>query len=400
MGRRDLTLLAAGQLISVAGDSAALVALLLRLRPEGSGWVAALLAAELVPYIICAPVSGRVVDRFETHRVLLLALIGQAVVAVPLALVNPAAATVALFFVLNAVSTLVRPATSTLVPVIVGADDAPRGYSRLATGTSLGWIVGPAIGGLLTGTIGVRATLLIDAATFAVLTVAVAFIRARRQPGRGSAAADDRAGEANDHRGGLALVWHSPVLRIAVFGSAIASGCAVVDNVAAPFRFINQLHSTQFDYGLYLTLWGIGALLGVQILPRLKPAQHPAALAAGNLVMGISIAGIGLAPNLGVALVASGVGGIGNGLVNVVQSALVAEHTPSEQHGRAFAATSAITQSAIGIGTAAAAPLVAGLGAGRAMAAAGGLAALAALVGLSLSRPHQHRPELTAKAAS
>ena len=63
--------------MSTAGDAAALVALLLRLRPEGSGWVAALLAGELIPVILLAPVAGRVVDRFDSHRVLLIALIGQ-----------------------------------------------------------------------------------------------------------------------------------------------------------------------------------------------------------------------------------------------------------------------------------------------------------------------------------
>ena len=76
-GRGDLRLLTLGQMVSVAGDSAALVALLLRMRPHGSGWVAALLAAELVPFILCAPVSGRMVDQVETRRVLLVALMAR-----------------------------------------------------------------------------------------------------------------------------------------------------------------------------------------------------------------------------------------------------------------------------------------------------------------------------------
>jgi MFS family permease len=75
-GGRDLTLLAAGQAVSVTGDSAALVALMLRLHPSGSGWVAALLAAELIPFVVCAPLSGRAVDRMESWRLLLMALVG------------------------------------------------------------------------------------------------------------------------------------------------------------------------------------------------------------------------------------------------------------------------------------------------------------------------------------
>jgi len=107
---RDLWLLASGQAVSTAGDAAALAALLLRLQPAGSGWVAALLAAELIPYVLLAPLSGRLVDRYETRRLLVIALAGQAVVAVPLAVAGGPLATVLLFLALNAVSTAVRPA--------------------------------------------------------------------------------------------------------------------------------------------------------------------------------------------------------------------------------------------------------------------------------------------------
>lgn len=375
-GRRDLTLLAAGQAVSVAGDSAALVALLLRLRPEGSAWVAALLAAELVPFVICAPLSGRIVDHVETRRVLLIALLGQAVVAVPLAVFALPGITVALFAVLNALSTLVRPATSTLVPVAVGPEQAARGYARLATGAGLGFLAGPVLGGLVTGVVGSTATLLIDAATFMVLGGLVALVRVRRPPTAAGAEQRARAWA------GFALLWQTPVLRATLLVSAIATGCAVVDNVAAPFRFINQLGTNDLGYGLYLTAWGAGSLLGVQVLPRLTARRHPAALAAGNLLVGVGIAAIGLVPTIPLALAASAFGGFGNGLVNVAQNALIAGHTPTDRRGQAFAAAGATMQAAIGAGTAAGAPLVSGLGAGNAMAAAGALAAIAALAGL------------------
>ena len=51
---------------------------------------------------------------------------------------------------------------------------------------------------------------------------------------------------------------------------------------------------------------------------------------------------IGLAPNVQLAFSASALGGIGNGLGNVAQSALVARHSPSEYRGRTFAASMAI----------------------------------------------------------
>lgn len=367
--------------MSAAGDAAALAALLLRLEPTGSGWVAALLAAELVPFVLLAPVSGRLVDRFETRRVLLLALVGQALVTVPLALVSGPAASVALFFGLNVLSTSVRPATSALVPAVVGTDDAQRGYARLATGTGIGWVVGPAAGGLITGTLGSTAALLIDAGTFAVLAALVSGVRARRRPAARAAAADDDA-TPTKAVGGVALLWRSPVLRLAIAISAIAIGCAVVDNVAAPFRYLDQLGSSDFGYGLYLTVWAVGSLAAVQVMPYVRKAHLVHVLAIGNLLTGLGIAGIGVLPNVPLTLIASAAGGFGNGLENTASSALVAVHTPSSSHGRAFAAVGAVTQAAIGVGTAAAAPLVSALGAGDAMLAAGSTAAVVALAGL------------------
>lgn len=376
-GSRDLWLLAAGQAVSTAGDAAALAALLLRLQPSGSGWVAALLAAELVPWLLFAPLSGRLVDRFETRGVLLVALAGQAVVAVALALVPGPAATIAVFFALNGFSTAVRPATSALVPAVVGAGDAQRGYARLATGTGIGWVVGPALGGLLTGTLGATAALLVDAGTFAVLAVLVVGVQARRRPGTPSA----EPGDARQ-RGGFALIRHSPILRLAVGISAVAIGCAVVDNVAAPFRYIDELHASDLEYGAYLTVWAIGSLAAVQVVPRLPRRHLVPVVALGNLLTGLGIAGIGALPAVLLSYLAALVGGVGNGLENTTLSALVARHTPDARHGAAFAAVGMTSQAAIGVGTAVASPLVAALGAGSAMLAAGLTAAAVAFAGL------------------
>ncbi|MEV6931274.1 MFS transporter [Dactylosporangium sp. NPDC051485] len=377
--RRDLNLLAVGLAASTAGDAAALVALLLRLQPHGSGWVAGLLGAELVPFVVLAPLTGRIVDRFETRTVLMIALAGQAVLGVPLAFATHLGAIIALFAGVTALSAFVRPATSALVPAITGAGAAERGYALIATGQNVGWIAGPAAGGLLTGAFGPTSAILVDAATFALLTVACAFVRARRHPSPEATATGD-----GRRRGGLRLVFGDAVLRAALIGSAIAVASGVIDNVAAPFRFVQQLGAQSYGYGLYLTLWGVGALVGGQLAPRL-PLRQAATLALGNLLCGVGIAGIGLAPGLVLAFAASVAGGVGNGLVNVAQSTLISSRTPAAQHGRAFAASSAVVQTAIGAGTAVASPLVAALRADGAMIAAGVLTCASAGVALALA---------------
>jgi MFS family permease len=313
--------------------------------------------------------------------VLLVAVCGQAIVAVPLALVGAPVPTILLFLVLAAFNAAVRPATNALVPAIVGEDRSAHGYARVALGQNIGWIAGPAAGGLLTAAFGTTTALLIDAATFLALAGACFLLRTRRMPADEHEDGERATGRAA-RRVGFQLLWRDRVLRVVLAVSAISIACAVLDNVAAPFRFIDQLGTTATGYGVYLTLWGVGALAGSQLPPRVPVAHARLVPAVGNLLCSLGIAGIGVAPSVAVAFLASAAGGVGNGMANVSQNALIGRRVPDHQRGRAFAASGAVMQTATGVGTAAGGPLVATLQADVAMTVFGGLGAVAAAVGV------------------
>lgn len=379
--RRDLGLLAAGVAVSATGDAFATVALLLRLRPHGTGWVAALLAMEVVPVILLAGFVGMLVDRVETRRVLLYAVTGQAIVAVPLALARAPALIVPLFFTLGVFNAAVRPATNTLVPAIAGEAEAARGFGRMALATSFGFILGPALGGVLTGAFGATTALLLNAASFVVLAVLCVGLHTRRVPPPVDPAAVAEHPRAA-RRAGWAALWDDRVLRTVYAVTALVVGASVVDNVASPYRFIDQLGTTATGYGIYLTLWGAGMAVGGQLPARLPVRSGRFVPAVGQLVLCLAIAGIGAAPSLLVAYVCSLVGGVGNGMANVASNTLVAERVPDATRGRAFAAASGVFQGAIAVGSAAAGPIVALLDAGTAMLVCGLVGAGAALAGL------------------
>ncbi|HET7530308.1 MAG TPA: MFS transporter [Mycobacteriales bacterium] len=363
--RRDVALLTAGLSVSTVGDSAALVAILLELRAAGVGWVSAALGADLLPFILFASLSGRIVDRVDNRRLLVIALALQGAVVLPLAFVREPLAVVVLVFAVASFSTVVRPATNAMVPVLAGEGRAPSAYAWVSTGTSIGFTAGYAAGGLLTAAFGVKGALLADTATFAVLAVTCSRLSATRSGGSSP--------DEGPRLGGMAILWRNTVLRWSVLVTAVAVACAVIDNVAAPFRFVDQLHTSSTGYGFYLAVWGAGSLVGAQIPRRIGVALMPAALAAGNAISGLGIFGIGLAPTLGIALVASAIGGVGNGIANVAIAALVSGRVDESERGRAFASVSALIQTGVGVGTVAGAPLVAVFGAGHSMAGAGAL---------------------------
>ena len=95
---RDLRLLAGAVLLSSAGDLLALIVLALQVHAlTGSGLaVSALFATTLVPVIALAPLAGLVADRFESVRVLVVASLAQAAIAVALAFTHDLAAILAL----------------------------------------------------------------------------------------------------------------------------------------------------------------------------------------------------------------------------------------------------------------------------------------------------------------
>jgi MFS family permease len=268
-----------------------------------------------------------------------------------------------------------------MVPVLSGDMGATTGYAWVSTGFGIGWIIGPALGGVLTSAFGVTTAILVDAGSFIAMAVACGLLSTTRshQP--------LHDGQVDRH-GGMQILWQDAVLRWAILTTAVVVACAVVDNVAAPFRFIDQLKTSSTGYGGYLALWGVGALGGSQLPRWLTSSSLPTALAVGNGLSGVGIVGIGLAPSLALALIASTVGGIGNGLANVSQNAVIADRVTQSRRGRAFASTGALIQTGIGVGTVVGAPLTASLGAGHAMVAAGGLAVvLAALTVIWTLRP-------------
>jgi len=382
--RRDISLLLLGNAISSSGDMAAYVALVLRLQGNGSSWVSALIAAEFLPPVVMGPLAGVLVDRFESRKVLLISLLGQAIVTLGLSFRLAAPATIVLVGLLACLSAFTRTGMRALVPNIAGSKGAARGYARLSTGTTIGWIIGPAVGGLLTGHIGSGPTILLDAFSFLVLWLFVLAISARRPPQHPEEAA--KQVERRPRYRPFHLMARDSVLRVALPLSALAAGIAVVDNVAAPFRFVDQLRAGASGFGVYETVWAVGALAGVQLLAISRTMKRPdVLLAAGNMVMGAGIAGIGVATNFGLALVAAVIGGAGNGLSNASESAVIQSRSPADILGGVFGLNQGLVQVATALGTLVAAPSVKFLGAALTMISFGIVAAAASAVALTVA---------------
>src|SRR3954453_11571464 len=172
---RNLRLLILGEVFSSLGAQAALVAIPYQIYTltHSAALVGVLGIVELVPIVTCSLLAGAIADRVERRRLMFAA---QALIAVAATLLAVGAFTgdppVALVYVLAgalaAGSTIDNVSRSAVIPALAG--DRLRAALSLNYGLyQVAAVVGPGLGGVMIGTLGVGAAYTADAIGFLVM---------------------------------------------------------------------------------------------------------------------------------------------------------------------------------------------------------------------------------------
>jgi MFS family permease len=110
------------------------------------------------------------------------------------------------------------------------------------------------------------------------------------------------------------------------------------------------LNAGDRGYGLLLTFWGVGAVLGSIVFARLVSRPLAAMLGAGTLAIGAGYVGFAASPSLVLACVAAVVGGIGNGLQWPALISIVQRLTPQRLHGRLMGGVESLAALCLALG--------------------------------------------------
>lgn len=338
---RDVRLVLPARALSYAGDSIALIALLLRVSDgHGPAAVTALLLAFAVPTVAMIPFAGRIVDGYDSRTVLVWSGLLQVAAGVGLAFVHNLVNTIALVCVLQVGQAVAGPAWGALIPRIVGEEMVGR-----ATGTSqaligVATLAGSAAGGVLVGWTGSRGALLVDASTFLVLAIVASLVRTRRKPEPG--VARERGGVS----AGLRAIFGDDVLRILVPALWIFVVAGEAANVVEVFLITGELGLGPGLYGAAGAATGAGAILGAWYSGRLRGDRaRSLAVVAGMAAIGGSSVLMGLAANLVMLMVGATTIGVGSGLLNAATSALVVTRSAEALRGRVIAALNGTVRS-------------------------------------------------------
>lgn len=397
--RRDFLLIFVAFALSQLGDYLALITLTLRVEAvTNSGWaVAALLLTGLVPPVLLAPVVGLLVDRLETVRVLVLTALFQTAIAAALAFTPGVGSTLALSFLLGVGVAVTQPALFALLPRTVGEEHTTQANGFLEVARWGGAALGPVLAATLTDAFGAQTTLLANAGTFLVVATLVPLIRVRRVPER----PPEEERQAGAARQGVRWILRDPLLRLLVPVLGLMIVFAAADNVAEVFFAKDVLGAGNTGYGVLITTWTLGMVVGSTATGRwARPWALAPVVLTGAVLGGLAVAAAAASAMYPIAVAMFFVGGVANGVELVAMRSLLHHRVPDRLRGRAFAAYYGMVQAAQIVALGASGGLVEALGARMTMLYAGlGTAAVGILGAMLYVRiPSRERTTVAAPA--
>jgi MFS family permease len=355
-------------LVSEAGDWLLFIALpIVVYRQTGSalGTSFAFLAL-LAPAIALAPLAGRLADRYDRRRVMLIVCGLQALSLLPLLLVGDHTGlpiVYAVIVVQSALSTLFDPAKNALLPTLVGRDQLVSANSLVALNEGVARLVGGPLGGLLLAAGDLRTIVVADAISYALAAVLIARLpRTRRVRATTGASAEQSPIRF------LTVLHRRPIRRALAltFFADIAQGIFLVLFIVFVAR---RLHGGAGETGLLRGVQALGAIGAGLMLATVARRGAPVRLMAGAaLAFGVisllvwNLPALTTAPAVYAVLFAIvGAPGVvmGTGLISFLQQA-----GDSSEHGRIFGALGLADNAGEAVGMIAAGLLTGPLGLG------------------------------------
>jgi MFS transporter, ENTS family, enterobactin (siderophore) exporter len=334
---RDFRAFVLSEGISAIGDAVSFTALpLLVLALTGSGFAMGIVGAlQTVPDLLFGLVAGAIADRSNQKRIMVLSDLGRAALTalIPLSVVLHGPTMAVILIVAAPMSTLralFLAAYTAAVPAIAGRARLAQANSYFEVVYSVGFIIGPAIAGLLATAIGPGLTLAIDAVSFVFASIGVALIRRPlRAPG-------DRP-ESHlfaDIREGVEFIIHHPVLRASILFWSVTSIVSAGLVTALTVRITRDLALPPSALGLVLATFGMGTIVGALWASRIRRGPAWPQILGGNLARGIALLVVALAASIEVMAALAFVAGIASTLVLIAYLTLRSAYSPDELLGR------------------------------------------------------------------
>jgi DHA3 family tetracycline resistance protein-like MFS transporter len=281
---RDFALYWTGRTISYLGDGVMVVALPWQVyeltdSPAAMGVIGGLQTASIFVFVLLGGVAA---DRFQRKRIIIAADLVRGAAA-GIAGVLALAGSIELWHlgilvvVFGIAQGLAGPAFGSILPQLVPDDLLMQANSAIFTVHPLAFrFLGPALGGIVIAVAGTGAAFLMDAASFLIGAIAIAFLAAR--PAARLLAAGERRTVVQDIREGVAYVrgrswlWGTFTWMLVVFPLTTAPYVVLL-----PYLVKNELGGDSRSLGLVFAAGGVGAIVMSLVLSQVSlPRRHTA----------------------------------------------------------------------------------------------------------------------------
>jgi MFS family permease len=369
---RRLELAWSGSIIGQWGYEIALA--VFAYRAGGATAVGLVGLVRLLPAAVVAPFAALLGDRFDRKRIMFAADLARACAMAGAAAAvfggAPAATVYALAVIAAVTGTAFQPAQAALLPSLArSAEELTAANATSTTLESVGFFVGPALGGLLLAVTSVGAVFTVTAAMFLWSALVLRRIGADSRGGPGV----DAESILREALAGFRAIAAERRLRLLVglYGAqTLAAGILRVLLVVTALQILNLGPS---GVGFLNSAVGVGALAGMLVvLALIGTSRLSEVFRVGILLWGVPLVLVGIWPSVTTALVLFGILGVGNTLVDVAGLTLLQRAAPDDVRARVFGVLESIFLGTIGIGAILAPLLTAALGVRGALIAAGG----------------------------
>jgi len=362
-----------------------LMPLVTKLSGGSSFAVAGILIAKIIPALVLSSLTGVLVDRFDRRKVMIVADLVRAALALVLVVTNSLWVIYLVVLLMETASLFFWPARNSLIPYLVDDEDITSANGLAYTTQQASMLIGlTAAAGILAGfeaivravinahlpivdqlvglaapaLLGPRAGVILDTFTFLFSAIMISTIRVVARPPQDEGRLDlsllgkdviDSFRFLGEHRELRAL--------LITIGFAILGGGAIIpvgqtyvqENLtgALPFadRFTQLQQLTASPMTFMLVFMALGMVVGALIVPRFEHHIRLQMLFAGSVAaFGFSLLGFASVDTYWIAGVFAACAGAGIATVTVAGNSYVIRTTADELRGRVFTALESVVR--------------------------------------------------------
>lgn len=348
---------------SIAYWAASIAVTVFAYEAGGATAVALQLILRMVPSAVAAPLLSTLADRHPRVTIMVATdALRISVLIAMAALIVAGAPPITVYLgsaIVGILGSAFEPAKQALLPDLARTPEELTAANVVGSGIdSTSFFAGPAIGGLLLAAASPQLVLVVTAVAVAGSALLVWTIR---EPGRG----EDVEGEGGREpflsavRTGLATVVREPPVRLVVGVMAAQLVVAGLEGTLLVALAIDVLDLGDGGVGYLSSVLGVGGLLGaVAAITLVGRRRMASVLGIGCLLWGVPFVLIGTVPEVAVAVLALGVVGVANSVVDVSSTTLLQRIAPPEVLGRVFGVLESLGLAAYAVGAALAPVLI------------------------------------------